>query len=123
MTHWSEEIIIVTAKAFQATGVGAVLKHLPEKSNVYIALDCAGLDPSVMPGTSAPVPGCLHYEEVADLFLKLGRRGRIVGFNVAEHYPSLDVNQITALGVAPLIMMILASSGSQTVRSQPKQCL
>lgn len=62
-----------------------------------------------MPGTSAPVPGGLLYEDVADLFLGLGRKGRIVGFNVAEHYPSLDINQITAMGVIRLMMMLCAS--------------
>lgn len=101
--------IIVTAKDFRSTGASVVLKHVPEKSKVYIALDCDGLDPSVMPGTSAPVPGGLLYEEVADLFLKLGRRGQIVGFNVAEYYPSLDVNQVTALGISRLVMMLCSS--------------
>lgn len=101
--------VIVTARDFRSMGAGSVLEHVPEKSNVYIALDCDGLDPSVMPGTSAPVPGGLLYEEAADLFLKLGRRGQIVGFNVAEYYPSLDVNQITALGIGRLIMMLCSS--------------
>jgi agmatinase len=101
---------IVTAGAFRSSGSQSVLQHLPEGGNFYIAFDCDGLDPSVMPGTSAPVPGGLRYEDVADLFLQVGKKGRIVGFNVAEHYPSLDVNQITALGIIRLIMMICAAN-------------
>jgi agmatinase len=100
---------IITASMFRSSGPQSVLQHLPEGGNYYIAFDCDGLDPSVMPGTSAPVPGGLRYEDVADLFLQVGKKGRVVGFNVAEHYPSLDVNQITALGITRLIMMICAA--------------
>ncbi len=101
---------IVTARTVREHGIGCVLGHLPEGGNYYVALDCDGLDPAVMPGTSAPVPGGLSYQEVAELFLGLGRRGRVVGFNVAEHYPSLDVNAITALGIVRLMMMLMAGS-------------
>lgn len=101
---------IVTAGELRARGIDAVLEHLPAGGHYYITLDCDGLDPSVMPGTSAPVPGGLRYEEVAALFLALGAKGRIVGLNVAEHYPSLDVNQITALGITRLIMMAMAAT-------------
>jgi agmatinase len=100
---------IVTVKDFRARGLAAILDDLPAGGNFYVALDCDGLDPSVMPGTSAPVPGGLRYEEVADLFLRIGSRGRLVGFNVAEHYPLLDINQITALGITRLIMTLCAS--------------
>lgn len=101
---------IVTVKAFRSMGVDAIVSELPAGGNFYVALDCDGLDPSVMPGTSAPVPGGLRYEEVADLFLQIGSKGRLVGFNVAEHYPSLDLNQITALGITRLIMTLCAST-------------
>lgn len=107
---------IVTAKEFRATGQQTLLSLLPEGGNFYVALDCDGLDPSVMPGTSAPVPGGLRYEDVADLFLQLGRKGRLVGFNVAEHYPSLDINQITALGITRLVMMLCVASGLENKR-------
>jgi agmatinase len=99
---------IVTANEFRISGTQVILDSLPQDRNLYVALDCDGLDPSVMPGTSAPVPGGLRYEDVAGLFLQLGKKGRLVGFNVAEHYPSLDINQITALGITRLIMILLA---------------
>jgi agmatinase len=40
----------------------------------------------------------------------LGRRGRIVGFNLAEHYPSLDVNGLTALTAVRLIVNLMAGT-------------
>ncbi len=100
---------IVTASDFRVSRTSTVMDELPEGGNYYIAFDCDGLDPAVMPGTSAPVPGGLRYEDVAELFLKIGKKGHIVGFNIAEHYPALDVNQITALGITRLIMMVLAA--------------
>lgn len=100
---------IVSVGEFRSVGTTAVLDLLPEGANFYVVLDCDGLDPSVMPGTSAPVPAGLLYQEVADLFLQLGRKGRLVGFNVAEHYPSFDVNRITALGIVRLMMTLCAS--------------
>lgn len=100
---------IVTAKAIREGGIGRVLEHLPEGGSYYVVLDCDGLDPTVMPGTSAPVPGGLDYPETAELFLRLGDRGRVVGFNIAEHYPSLDINGITALAAVRLTMALMAS--------------
>lgn len=101
--------VIITAREFRTGGPKLVLDRIPEGANFYVALDCDGLDPSVMPGTSAPVPGGLSYDDVATLFSALGRKGNLIGFNVAEHYPSLDVNQISALGITRLIMTLCAS--------------
>ena len=74
--------------------------------------------PATLPGTSAPVPGGLGYDDVAALFRALGRRGRIVGFNLAEHYPALDVNGITALTAVRLIVNLMAGTrlGGRTQR-------
>lgn len=60
-----------------------------------------------MPGTSAPLPGGLLFEEAADLLTGLARRGRVAGISFAEHYPSLDVNGITALGIVRLIVNLI----------------
>lgn len=94
---------IVTAREVRKAGVEAVLAHIPDQSRVYVALDVDGLDPSVTPGTSAPLPGGLDFIEVQDIIFGLCRDHEIVGFNVAEHYPSLDVNGITSLVITRLI--------------------
>jgi agmatinase len=65
------------------------------------------MDPSVMPGTSVPVPGGLSFDEAADLLTGLARRGRVVGINFAEHFPSLDANGITALAIVRLIVNLV----------------
>ena len=101
---------IVTARAVRERGIAHVLQQLPAGGNYHVALDCDGLDPAVMPGTSAPAPGGLGYDDVAALFRALGSRGHIAGFNLAEHYPALDVNGITALTAVRLIVNLMAGT-------------
>ena len=105
--------VIVTAREVREEGVEHILERLQEQGRYYVVLDCDGLDPSVAPGTSVPSPGGLSYQEAADLLVGLARRGRVVGLNVAEHYPSLDVNGITSLVIARLIAIWIGTAVRQ----------
>jgi agmatinase len=98
---------IVAARDLRRDGVEAALRHCGEGKRWWIALDCDGLDPAVMPGTGAPLPGGLDFYEAADLLAGLARRGEIVGISVAEHFPGLDVNGITALAIARLLIIVM----------------
>jgi agmatinase len=100
---------IVTARELRARGVERVLGEFPPGGRYYIAFDCDGVDPAVMPGTSAPLPGGLSYDEAADLLVGLARRGTVAGISFAEYYPSLDLNGITALAIARLILVLVAT--------------
>jgi agmatinase len=100
---------VITARELRAQGVGRVLAEFPPGERYYIAFDCDGMDPSVMPGTSAPLPGGIQFYEAADLLTGLAQRGRVAGINFAEHYPSLDVNGITALAIVRLIVNLIGS--------------
>jgi agmatinase len=100
---------IVTARELKKRGVEPVLAEFPPGERYYIAFDCDGMDPAVMPGTSAPLPGGLAFDEAADLVTGLARRGQVVGINFAEHYPSLDVNGITALAITRLAVNLLGT--------------
>lgn len=55
--------------------------------NVYITFDIDGLDPSIMPSTGTPEPGGLHWDETIQLMKLLGKRRRIIGFDVVELAP------------------------------------
>jgi agmatinase len=100
---------IVTARELKKRGVGRVLDEFPPGAGYYIAFDCDGMDPAVMPGTSAPLPGGLCFDDAADLLTGLARRGRVAGINVAEHYPSLDVNGITAIAITRLLVNLMGA--------------
>jgi agmatinase len=101
--------VIVTARELRREGIGRVLAEFPPGGNYYVAFDCDGMDPSVMPGTSAPLPGGLDFCEAVDLLVGLASRGRVVGINFAEHYPSLDANGITALAIVRLIVNLIGT--------------
>ena len=100
---------IVTARELKARGVERVLAEFPAGERYYIAFDCDGMDPAVMPGTSAPLPGGLAFDEAAELITGLARRGKVAGINIAEHYPSLDVNGITALAITRLLVNLIGA--------------
>lgn len=106
---------IITARDVRRAGVDRVLAEFPPGANYYVAFDCDGMDPSVMPGTSAPLPGGLAFDDAVDLMTGLARRGRVVGINFAEHYPSLDSNGITALAIVRLIVNLIGT----VLRQQP----
>ena len=99
----------VTARQIHAEGVEAALKLIPEGANVVITLDCDGLDPAVMPGVAARTPGGLSYTQVIDLIAGAGKRGRIVGFDLVELYPPADIDGISALTAARLVVNAIGS--------------
>jgi agmatinase len=82
----------VTAREVHAQGVEAALLHIPEGARVVVTLDCDGLDPGIMPGVAARIPGGLTYTQVIDLIAGLGRRARIAGFDLVELYPPADID-------------------------------
>jgi len=94
----------VTGREVHADGVAAALRHIPEGSRVVITLDCDGLDPSVMPGVAARTPGGLTYTQAIDLISGVGKRARIAGFDLVELYPPNDVNGLSALTAARLLV-------------------
>jgi agmatinase len=105
---------IVSARVVAQQGAAAaVLRHFTPGARYYVAFDCDGMDPSVMPGTSAPMPGGLAYDTVVDIIHALAKQGNIVGINFAEHYPSLDVNGITALAITRIIVNLIGATLAQ----------
>ncbi len=56
--------------------------------HVYITFDIDGLDPSLVPSTGTPEPGGLFWDETMNLISKLGKKKRIVGFDVVELAPA-----------------------------------
>ncbi|KAA0697162.1 agmatinase [Neorhizobium sp. P12A] len=94
----------VTAREVHADGVEAALRHIPEGARVVVTLDCDGLDPAIMPGVAARTPGGLTYTQVIDLIAGLGRRAWIAGFDLVELYPPADIEALSALTAARLLV-------------------
>lgn len=95
---------LVTARELHAKGVEAALRHIPEGARVVVTLDCDGLDPSIMPGVAARTPGGLTYTQVIDLIAGLCKRARIAGFDLVELYPPADIDGLSAVTAARLLV-------------------
>jgi agmatinase len=95
---------LVTARAVHAQGVEAALRHIPGGARVVITLDCDGLDPGIMPGVAARTPGGLSYTQAIDLIAGVGKRGTIAGFDLVELYPPADMDGLSALTAARLLV-------------------
>lgn len=94
----------VTAREIYANGVETALRHIPEGAQVVVTLDCDGLDPGIMPAVAARTPGGLSYTQAIDLIAGLGKRARIAGFDLVELYPPADIDGLSALTAARLLV-------------------
>jgi len=94
----------VTAREVHARGIDAALRHIPEGARVVVTLDCDGLDPGIMPGVAARTPGGLTYTQAIDLIAGLGKRARIAGLDLVEFYPPADIDGLSALTAARLVV-------------------
>jgi agmatinase len=94
---------IVTARAIARHGVAPVLDMLPEGSDVVVALDCDGLDPSIMPSVIARTPGGLGYWDVIELLDGVAGKARLVGFEMAEFVAEADIDGLGALTAGRIV--------------------
>ena len=76
---------------------------------LYLTFDVDVLDPSVAPGTGTPEPGGIDYRTAIDLVTGFVKRGELVGFDIVEVNPNLDVNDHTSLLAANLFIEVMGS--------------
>ncbi|WP_085025840.1 agmatinase [Ensifer aridi] len=105
---------LVTSREVHAQGVECALRQIPEGAQVIVTLDCDGLDPGIMPGVAARTPGGLTYTQVIDLIAGLGRRAKIVGFDLVEFYPPADIDGLSALTASRLLVNVIGTLVRQT---------
>jgi agmatinase len=88
-----------------------------EKSNVediHISIDIDVLDPSIAPGTGYVIPGGFSYRELWQILRKLAEKINIIGFDLVEVSPSIDLpNNITSKLAAKLIIELISFISSK----------
>ena len=99
--------LLIRADDLHRRGTEWLLSQLSGAGRFFVTIDIDGLDPSIAPGTSAPLPGGLTFIEATALLHGLERQGRIVGMDVVEHFPSLDVGIATAVVITRLIANVV----------------
>ena len=117
---------IFTREEIRQIGTRAVIEKLPEMGNIYVTIDVDGLDPSIAPGTGSPTVDGLLYHEVRSLLQGVARKGRVVGFDLVEVNPFVDVHGQTSLLASTLIAEILRAvfeqrAGSSDLRVEAAQ--
>jgi arginase family enzyme len=73
----------------------------------YISIDIDVLDPSVAPGTGTPLVGGMMQSTLHALLTALIRRTKVVGFDIVEVNPMLDINNRTSDLAIEIIFHVL----------------
>ena len=105
--------LLVTSRELRERGVPWLLDQLPPDASVFVAFDCDGLDPSLVPAVSAPAPGGLSYVEAIDLLRGVGPR--LAGAVFTELVPARDPLGTSALVVGRLVGVTVSAGTAMSV--------
>jgi agmatinase len=97
----------VRAEELHEIGVEAVLDRIPPAERYYITFDADALDVPIAPGVLVPGFGGVTYYEASNLLRGIARKGRVVGYDLVEVVPALDVGQITSMVGARLTLNLI----------------
>jgi len=100
---------IHTRQQIRERGTKAILEAMPQMNNVYVSIDIDGLDPSIAPGTGSPTVDGLLYHEVRELLQGIAKKGKVVGFDVVEVNPLIDLHGQTSLLTTTMIAEFLGA--------------
>lgn len=106
---------IVTAQELRNTGVAALISQLDRTRPWFVTFDVDGLDPTIAPGTSCPVPGGLSFPEAEELLAAVGGELGLAGIDIVEHFPSLDQGNTTSVTLARLLSVLIGRSARKEV--------
>ena len=100
---------LVRAEEMHQQGVEAVMHRIPRAAGYFICLDADGLDPAIAPGVEIPAFGGLSYYEATNLLNGVAGLGPVVGVALLGIVPDRDLNDITSLLGARLIVNVLGA--------------
>jgi len=102
------KITTITAKHVQES-YQSILENVKLTKNVYVSIDIDVFDPSIAPGTGTRVPGGLSYPFIKTLLFDLLNKKSVnlVGFDITEVNPLVDLANITSLLASRLVLDII----------------
>ena len=109
---------VVTTACARLLDEQALLALVPADLPCYVSIDIDVVDPFWAPGTSAPVPDGLLPQQVKTLLQTLVRHREIVGADLVEVNPALDLESATSRVAADLLHAIAAGWGHQRALAQ-----
>jgi agmatinase len=110
----------VRAEELHEVGVAAILDRIPPSDRYYITFDADALDVPIAPGVLTRGFGGISYYEASNLLRGIARKGRVVGYDIVEVVPALDVSNITSQVCARLTLNLIGEMAhtGQIGRSQ-----
>jgi agmatinase len=100
---------ILTVPEYRRRGAAGMLDRIPRDEPVYVSIDIDVLDLPLVPGCASAEVNGLSYDELRDALFAIARHAEVVGFDLVEVNPMLDVaSENTSLISAQLIMEFLA---------------
>jgi agmatinase len=100
---------VATVKQARQRGIESLLEHLTPGGKVYVSIDIDVLDLPLVPGCSSAELGGFDYHEFRDILTGVAERFEVVGFDLVEVNPLLDVRaNHTSLVAARLMTEFLA---------------
>jgi agmatinase len=82
---------VVTMEEFHDRGDEAVLEGVAEGGRCYVSIDIDALDITLTPGCVSAEPNGLTYAELRDSLRAIAERTEVIGFDLVEVNPLLDV--------------------------------
>jgi agmatinase len=82
---------VLGMEAFRDTGPRGIAESLPQDAPVYVSIDIDVLDLSLVPGCVSAEPDGFMYAELRDALVALAEHTEVVGFDLVEVNPLLDV--------------------------------
>jgi agmatinase len=115
---------VVTMREFRARGPEEIALLLPKGAHCYISLDMDVLDLSLVPGCVSGEPDGMLYDQLRDTLIALTARARIVGFDLVEVNPQLDVgtgatSYLAAHTIVEFLGHLCDSAAWKTLRVRP----
>src|SRR5215475_14419021 len=93
---------------YRRRGHQAIVDRLPKGEPVYVSIDIDVLDLPLVPGCASSEVNGLTYDELRDSLFAIARHTEVIGFDLVEVNPMLDVaSENTSLIAAQLIMEFL----------------
>jgi agmatinase len=100
---------VVTMEELRDVTIPGIVAALPGNARVYVSIDIDALDLPLVPGCVSAEPGGLHYEELRAALFALAEHTDVIGFDLVEVNPMLDVGTgVTSYLAAHTIVEFLA---------------
>jgi agmatinase len=101
---------LITAYELHDVGMDAILDRIPDGGRYYLTIDADGMDPAVMPAVAGPAPAGVTFVQARKLIHGLVKKGRVIGMDVVEILPAIDLNRITLITAARLFVNMIGAT-------------